>query len=159
MIRFQRIGRKNDPAFRIVVLEKTAGPKAGKYVALVGIYNPKTKATNVQAEQIKDWVAKGAQISPSVMNLLITKGVYTGKKTQVISKKNLEKNLKNEKVEEVKEDRVATPETAAPVEATDETPVTLEEAPVAVEEETPVAEEEPASPEVVTADEEVETVA
>ena len=52
MIRFQRIGRKNDPAFRIAVLEKTSGPKAGKYVDLVGSYNPKTKATTVLAEKV-----------------------------------------------------------------------------------------------------------
>ena len=44
MIRFQRIGRRNDPSFRMVVTEKTSGPKAGKFVDLVGTYNPKTKA-------------------------------------------------------------------------------------------------------------------
>jgi small subunit ribosomal protein S16 len=97
MIRFQRIGRKNDPAFRIAVLEKTSGPKAGKYVDLVGSYNPKTKATTVQAEKVKDWAAKGAQISDSVMNLLIKEGVYEGKLIPAVSKKNLEKNkAKNE---------------------------------------------------------------
>ena len=97
MIRFQRIGRKNDPAFRIVVLEKTSGPKAGKYVELVGSYNPKTKDTNLKEDRIKEWADKGAQISPSLMNLLISKGVYTGTKSAVVSKKNLEKNkAKNE---------------------------------------------------------------
>jgi small subunit ribosomal protein S16 len=93
MIRFQRIGRKNDPAFRIAVLEKTAGPKAGKYVELVGTYNPKTKASTVQSDRIKEWMAKGAQLSPSVSNLLIGLGVIEGKKMQVISNKNLEKNI------------------------------------------------------------------
>ncbi|HYE23033.1 MAG TPA: 30S ribosomal protein S16 [Candidatus Paceibacterota bacterium] len=92
MIRFQRIGRRNDPAFRIAVLEKTSGPKAGKFVDLVGSYNPKTKETSLKADAIKDWVSKGAQISPSVMNLLIANKVYEGPKIQVISKKNLEKN-------------------------------------------------------------------
>src|SRR5581483_1346304 len=87
MIRFQRIGRKNDPAFRMLVLEKTAGPKAGKYVDLVGTYNPKTKAVTLQPERIKEWVAKGAQVSPSLMNLLITKGVFEGKKQNVLPKK------------------------------------------------------------------------
>jgi small subunit ribosomal protein S16 len=100
MIRFQRIGRKNDAAFRIAVLEKTSGPKAGKYVDLVGTYNPKTKATTIQGEKVKDWVKKGAQVSPSVMNLLITNKVMEGKKTQVISKKNLEKNVAKKAAEE-----------------------------------------------------------
>lgn len=100
MIRFQRIGRKNDAAFRMAVLEKTAGPKAGKYVDLVGTYNPKTKAVTYKADRIKDWMAKGAQVSPSLKNLLIKEGVLEGEKTQVISKKNLEKNIAKKRAEE-----------------------------------------------------------
>lgn len=87
MIRFQRIGRKNDPAFRIVVLEKASGPKAGKYADLVGTYNPKTKAVTLQPERIKDWMAKGAQVSPSLHNLLVSQGVIEGKKINVLPKK------------------------------------------------------------------------
>jgi small subunit ribosomal protein S16 len=99
MIRFQRIGRKNDPAFRIVVLEKTSGPKAGKYVDLVGTYNPKTKATSIQAEKIAAWEAKGAQVSPSVHNLLVKEGVREGSKIAVITKKNLEKHVAKRQAE------------------------------------------------------------
>ncbi len=144
MIRFQRIGRKNDPAFRIAVLEKASGPKAGKYVELVGTYNPKTKESSLKPELIKEWVAKGAQVSPSVMNLLIAKGVYEGKKIQVISKKNLEKN----KPAEV----VAEPEAPAAAEA-----VVAEEAVAPTEEEVvaEAAETEEMVPEVATAEEEV----
>jgi len=120
MIRFQRIGRKNDPAFRIAVLEKTAGPKAGKYVDLVGTYNPKTKESSLKPELIKEWVSKGAQISPSVMNLLISKGVYEGSKIAVVSKKNLEKNKPAEVVAEeapvAEEAAPAAEEVAAPTE-------------------------------------------
>jgi len=39
----QRIGRKNMPAFRIIVAEHTRGPKTGNIVEKVGTYNPKTK--------------------------------------------------------------------------------------------------------------------
>jgi len=94
MIRFQRIGRKNDPSFRMLVLEKTSSPKAGTYTDLVGTYNPKTKAFTADGERIKSWIAKGAQVSPSLMNLLVAKGVLEGKKAQVIKKKNMEKNVK-----------------------------------------------------------------
>jgi small subunit ribosomal protein S16 len=101
MIRFQRIGRKNDAAFRIAVLEKTAGPKAGKYVDLVGTYNPKTKVSTLKPDAIKDWMSKGAQVSPSVHNLLVKEGVLEGKKTdKVVSKTNLEKNIMKKKAEE-----------------------------------------------------------
>lgn len=88
MIRLQRIGRKNDPAFRMVVTEKTASPKAGKYIDLVGTYNPRTKAFTVAEDRVKDWISKGAQLSPSLSNLLIDKGIITGKKVNVLPKKS-----------------------------------------------------------------------
>ena len=101
MIRFQRTGRKNDAAFRIAVLEKTAGPKAGKYVDLVGTYNPKTKAATLKPEAIKDWVSKGAQVSPSVHNLLVNQGVMQGAKSaKVVKQSELGKNIAKKKAEE-----------------------------------------------------------
>jgi small subunit ribosomal protein S16 len=100
MIRFQRIGRKNDPAFRMAVLPKTAGPKAGKYIDLVGSYNPKTKAMTADGDKIKSWIANGAQVSPSLMNLLVSKGVVEGTKQAVIPKKTLEKHIAKRKAEE-----------------------------------------------------------
>ncbi|MEK7100714.1 MAG: 30S ribosomal protein S16 [Patescibacteria group bacterium] len=104
MIRFQRIGRKNDAAFRMAVLPKASGPKAGKYVDLVGTYNPKTKAITVDAEKIKDWVSKGAQMSPSLHNLLVKNGTIEGTKTaKVVSKKSLEKNIKAKAEADAKE--------------------------------------------------------
>lgn len=104
MIRFQRIGRKNDAAFRMAVLPKASGPKAGKFVDLVGTYNPKTKAVTADGAKIKDWVAKGAQMSPSVQNLLIKNGIIEGAKTaKVVTKKNLEKNIKAKAEADAKE--------------------------------------------------------
>ncbi len=88
MIRFQRIGRRNDPSFRMVVTEKTSGPKAGKFVDLVGTYNPKTKAFSANADRIKHWISNGAQVSPSLMNLLIKNDILKGKKINVLPKKS-----------------------------------------------------------------------
>lgn len=133
MIRFQRIGRKNDPAFRIVVLEKTSGPKAGNYVDLVGTYNPKTKAFTADADRIKDWIKKGAQVSPSLNNLLIDKKILDGKKVNVLSKKS---PIKKEGEEAPAAE--AAPEAPAEEAKVEETPAA--EAPA---EETPVAEETP----------------
>jgi small subunit ribosomal protein S16 len=160
MIRFQRIGRKNDPAFRMLVLEKASGPKAGKYVDLVGTYNPKTKAVTLQPERIKDWVAKGAQVSPSLMNLLISKGVFEGKKINVLPKKSAPVK---EVVAEAAPAAAPAPATEAPateapaaeeapVEITPEEVATVEEAPV---EETAVeaAPEEPAAEPAAPAEE------
>lgn len=87
MIRFQRIGRRNDPAFRIIVTEKTRGPKTGKYTDRVGTYNPKTKAVSVNAERTNMWIQRGAQVSSSVHNLLVKQGVISGKTINVLPKK------------------------------------------------------------------------
>jgi small subunit ribosomal protein S16 len=138
MIRFQRIGRKNDAAFRMAVLEKTAGPKAGKYVDLVGTYNPKTKQATYKADRIKDWMGKGAQVSPSLKNLLIKEGVLEGEKSAVISKKNLEKNIAKKRAEE----EAAAAKAAAEAEAAAK--AEAEAAAAAAAAEAPAAEEAPA---------------
>lgn len=133
MIRLQRIGRTNDPAFRMVVTEKTASPKAGTYVDLVGTYNPRTKAFTVAGDRIKDWVGKGAQLSPSLSNLLINKGVIEGKKVNVLPRKS---PIKNETPAPAASQAEPVAETPADIqaEATDE-----EAAPQAEEEQVIVA--------------------
>ncbi len=154
MIRFQRIGRKNDPSFRMVVLEKTSGPKAGTYTDLVGTYNPKTKAFTANAEAIKGWIAKGAQMSPSLMNLLIQKGVMEGKKSAaVVSKQNLEKNIAKKAAEEAAAKEAAdkaaadakAAEEAAAAAAMAEAEVVEEAAPAEAPVETPAEEPAPAA--------------
>lgn len=137
MIRLQRTGRKNDPSFRMVVLEKTSGPKAGNYVDLVGTYNPKTKLFQADGEKIKGWVAKGAQLSPSLSNLLIDKKIIEGTKVQVISEKNLGKNIK--KAAEEAAAAAATAAAAAPAPETPAAEATSEEVVEAA-----IAEAEPA---------------
>jgi small subunit ribosomal protein S16 len=87
MIRFQRIGRTNDPAFRIAVLEKERAAKAGNIVELLGTYNPRSKALTLNEEAVKSWIAKGAQPTDSIRNLLISKGVIEGKKVNALPKK------------------------------------------------------------------------
>ena len=89
-IRFQRIGRTNDPAFRIVVLEKERAAKAGTIVELLGTYNPRSKMLTLDAARVKEWIAKGAQPTDSIRNLLIAKGIIAGKKVNVIPKKILQ---------------------------------------------------------------------
>ena len=96
MIRLQRIGRTNDPSFRLVVLEKARAAKSNRILEQVGTYNPRTKAFAANIERIKARKAQGAQLSPSLMNLLIEKGLMEGKKTNVLPKKT--KQVKKEVV-------------------------------------------------------------
>lgn len=79
MIRFQRVGRRNDPSFRIVLAERRSKPKSGE-IEILGSHHPKTKQTILKSERILYWMGKGAQASPTVHNLLIAKGVAQGKK-------------------------------------------------------------------------------
>lgn len=71
IIRLQRVGRKNDPNFRLVVTEKTRSPKSGAYLEMLGSYNPKTKKKELKNERIKHWLLKGAQLSATAHNILV----------------------------------------------------------------------------------------
>lgn len=115
-IRFQRVGRKNDPSFKIVVLEKARSPKAGNPLQILGSYNPKTKHTVIDGEKVKGWISKGAQLSGTVNNLLITKGIIQGKKINVLGKKTPIKKEEPSK-EEVKAEVAPVVEAEAPAEA------------------------------------------
>ena len=107
-IRLQRIGRTNDPSYRVVVTEHTNGPKAGKAVATVGSYNPKTKQRILDGEKIKYWLSVGAQASGTVHNMLVSAGIISSKKVNVLPKKTVPK--KDEPAVE------AAPAAAAPAE-------------------------------------------
>lgn len=88
MIRLQRVGRRNDPQFRVVVTDSQNGPKSGKFIDIVGSHNPQTKQTELKTDVIKEWISKGAQPSDTIHNLLITKGVISGKKINVLPQKS-----------------------------------------------------------------------
>jgi small subunit ribosomal protein S16 len=138
MIRFQRIGRTNDPAFRIVILEKERAAKAGNILELLGTYNPRSKALTIDGEKIKAWIAKGAQPTDSIHNLLVNKGIIAGKKVNVLPKKTPQKN--EAKIAEEAAAAKAAADAAAAEKAAAEAPVVEEaaaEAP-AVEEAAPV---------------------
>jgi len=86
MIRLQRVGRRHDPSYRIVVTEKESGPKAGKNVEEVGHYDArleKGKDLQVNAERVKYWLSVGAQASGTLHNLLVREGIVAGKKRDV----------------------------------------------------------------------------
>lgn len=69
-IRLQRIGRRNDPSYRVVLVEHTFRPQ-GKYIEDLGAYNPKSKQKNFNKERILYWISKGAQVSSTMHNFLV----------------------------------------------------------------------------------------
>ncbi|HOW60763.1 MAG TPA: 30S ribosomal protein S16 [Candidatus Moranbacteria bacterium] len=98
-IRFERVGRKNKAQFRIVLQEHTVAP-GGRHVAVLGNYDPHQKKAVFKAEKIKEWIAKGAQVSDSVYNLFIREGVIEGKKRSIKMEKPKTKEIPAEPVEE-----------------------------------------------------------
>ena len=83
VIRMQRIGRRNDPAFRVVLTEKRSKPKSGQQ-EILGSFHPKTKETVLKNERILYWISQGAQVSDTVRNLLVSKGVMQRKKRNAV---------------------------------------------------------------------------
>jgi len=87
-MRLQRIGRKNDPHFRAVVVDAKFGPKSGKFIDTIGTYNPKSGELTLKEERIKYWLSVGAQPSDTFHNFLVSKKLLKSKKKNVLSKKN-----------------------------------------------------------------------
>jgi len=88
MMRLQRVGRKNDPSYRVVVVDKRASTKSNQSVDLLGSYNPKLGQITINGERAKDWLSKGVQPSDTVYNMLISQKIIEGKKRNALSKKS-----------------------------------------------------------------------
>ena len=71
MIRLARIGKKKHPFYRVVVTEKTR-PRNGRFVEIVGTYDPlkKPAAVKLDDERVQYWLGKGAQPSDTVRSFL-----------------------------------------------------------------------------------------
>jgi small subunit ribosomal protein S16 len=71
MIRLARIGKKKHPFYRVVVTEK-ARPRNGRFVEILGTYDPSKKpaAVELDQERVKYWMGKGAQPSDTVRSFI-----------------------------------------------------------------------------------------
>lgn len=67
-IRLQRVGKKNRPMFRIVVIERRQAAK-GKPVDIIGIYDPVKKTGKLDFEKYERWVKNGAEPSDTMKSL------------------------------------------------------------------------------------------
>lgn len=74
-IRMQRLGRKGHPTYRVVVQDVRQTPTSGKYVALLGSYDPHAKTTTLVKEKAEFYLAHGAQPSDRVVRLLVSEGI------------------------------------------------------------------------------------
>lgn len=74
-IRLQRRGRSGHASFRMVVQDSRWSPKSGKFVALLGSYDPHTKTTTLTKEKAEFYLKNGAQPSDRVVTLFKKEGV------------------------------------------------------------------------------------
>jgi len=128
-IRLRRTGAKKQPHYRVVVTESKS-PRDGKFIEIIGHYNPRTEPPTVEidAERALYWLSVGAQPTPAVRRMLDKMGIMSQvsavRKGQVSIDEILEELALAKKAEE----------------ALAEKPEAVE---AEVEEEAPEAEEEP----------------
>jgi len=109
VIRLFRVGKKNQPSFKIVVTDKRKPPRGGRFVEELGFYNPVKKEKVLKPERIKYWLSAGAKPSDTVYNLLVSEKIIEGKKIDVHkkAKAKAEKPAPEEKPTEEKKETVA----------------------------------------------------
>jgi small subunit ribosomal protein S16 len=75
-LRLTRVGSKKNPIYRVVAADSRS-PRDGKFIEIVGRYNPQTDPSTIELneEKVKDWLGKGAQPTESVRRLLKIKNI------------------------------------------------------------------------------------
>jgi len=88
-IRLTRKGKKNQPFFRVVVIDKRTSSTGGRAVEDLGYVDPLKKRKSLNKERIKYWISKGAKTSETIHNLLVSEKIIEAEKIHVsrLSKK------------------------------------------------------------------------
>jgi small subunit ribosomal protein S16 len=75
-IRLTRVGSKKNPIYRVVVADSRS-PRDGRFIEIVGRYNPQTDPSTIELDEgkINEWVAKGAQPTEPVAKLMKAVGI------------------------------------------------------------------------------------
>ena len=70
-MRLRRMGQKKAPFYRIVIADERS-PRDGRFIEEIGYYDPMQEppVINIDGEKAKDWIAKGAQPTDTVRDLL-----------------------------------------------------------------------------------------
>lgn len=114
-IKLSRRGKKKQPIYRILVIEKQKDPW-GDFIENVGTYNPRLSenTTSLKEDRVKHWLSVGAQPTPTVHNILVDAGIIKEKK---VRGSNLGKKYKDKLKEEAEKAKEAAAEAEAAKEA------------------------------------------
>ena len=87
-IRLTRKGKKNQPFFRVVVIDKKRSSTGGRAVEILGYVDPLTKKKSLKKDRILHWIKNGAQPSATIHNLLISEKIIvpTGIRSRILDK-------------------------------------------------------------------------
>jgi small subunit ribosomal protein S16 len=77
-MRLTRVGSKKNPIYRVVVADQRS-PRDGRFIEIVGRYNPQTDPSTIELDEAKvnEWISKGAQPSEAVAKLIKAAGITT----------------------------------------------------------------------------------
>lgn len=80
-IRLTRLGDKKSPFYRVIVADSRS-PRDGKFIDLIGTYNPLTNPAEIKIDNEKaaKWLKNGAVPTDTARNLLVKSGVIEDKK-------------------------------------------------------------------------------
>lgn len=84
-IKLKRIGKKHQPAYRLIVAERRS-TMVGRSLEDLGYFNPELNKTEINKDRILYWIKNGAQPTDTVHNLLLANKVIEGKKIAVHAK-------------------------------------------------------------------------
>ncbi len=87
-IRLQRLGRKNDPHFKLIVTPHTLKAKTHQFTEDLGYYDVKSGKYDFKGDRVKYWMSVGAKVTPTVHNLLVSANILEAKKINALPKKS-----------------------------------------------------------------------
>lgn len=150
-IRLTRVGKKNSPAYRVVIADSKRAVKR-KFIEIIGHYNPtlNPKEIVIDKERALFWIGNGAQPSDTVNNLMCDLGILNKKDkvNKVFGKKFSKKDIKEGKDKEPETPAVAEEKTETEtVETSEESPAETTEVEAPEVNEKTAEETEPATEE------------
>ena len=94
-LRLKRMGAKKRPFYRIVAADSRS-PRDGRFIEIVGTYNPILKENNItlDEEKITKWINNGAQPTDTVRNILSKNGIWSKIKNVKKAPKKTKKEVK-----------------------------------------------------------------
>lgn len=135
-IRLRRVGAKKQPSYRVVVADSRS-PRDGRFVEVIGFYNPRTEpeTVTIEEERALHWLSVGAQPSRAVVRLLKNQGTLA--RFERLKQGESLEALLAEAAQAAAELSPETPQESVEAEAPDleDEPIVAEEAEIEAEEE------------------------